>query len=124
MAKKEQHAIQLKPSEGPHSDGTLYITNFDKNDRLKRAAKVLGLCWLGAAGSIPIIIAHWVLVPGFLIAGPIMAYKRMQQHTLKEHVTGKCPHCKKEITMNLDAADQLPKWDYCPNCNKSIQMVE
>jgi len=30
----------------------------------------LGLFWLLALGSLPIIFAHWVLVPGFFIAGP------------------------------------------------------
>ncbi len=124
MAEKQQLTIQLKPSEGPASEGVLHFTTFDKNDRIKRSAKMLGLCWLGAAGSIPIILAHWVLVPGFLIAGPILGYKRFHQHSAKEKVTGKCPHCKEEISMNLDAGDQLPKWDYCPNCNKSIQMIE
>ena len=124
MIKKEQQAIQIKSSEGKHYQGTLTFATYDKNARLKRAFSIFGLCWLLACISLFIPIAHWFLVPSFLIAGPVMAVGRYKMTSANENVEGKCPVCDNDITIELDASDTLPKWTYCPICNKSIQLIE
>ncbi len=124
MAEKEERIVQIKCDEQPHGEGILHVTRYDKKERSKRALTMLGLCWLAAAGSIPIIIAHWVLVPGFLIAGPVLAYIRMNQAIVKEGISGKCPVQDQDIKIDMDPSENLPKWTYCPACKKSIQLVE
>lgn len=124
MAEKEQRKITLHSEESPHGEGVLHVTHYDKNERIKRALGMLGLCWLGAAISIPVVIAHWVLVPGFFIAGPILAFKRLKQDSVTEQATGRCPFENQEVTLKMEANEALPKWTYCPACNKSIQLVE
>lgn len=124
MAEKEERPIQIKSEAGTHGAGILHVTHYEKNERVKRAMTVLGLCWLGAAASIPVVIAHWVLVPGFLIAGPVMAYKRLNQDWVNKQATGTCPHCEQDIKIDTEANETLPKWTYCPACNKAIQLVE
>ena len=124
MAEKEERIVQIKSEEEPHGEGVLHITHYKKSERIKRAAAVLGLCWLGAAGSIPIVIAHWVLVPGFLIAGPVFGYIRLNQATVKEHILGRCPVNDKDIKIDMEPSEELPKWTYCPACNKAIQLIE
>ena len=124
MPEKEQRKITLKSDDSPHGEGILHVTHYDKNDRTKRALKALGLCWLGAAASIPVVIAHWLLVPGFLIAGPVLAFKRLKQEAVTERAEGHCPIENQDVTLKLEANDTLPKFTYCPACNKSIQLVE
>jgi len=124
MAEKEERTVQIKCEDTPHGDGVLHITHYEKNECIKRGAKLLGLCWLGATASLPIIGAHWVLVPGFLIAGPVLGYKRMKQVSVKEHILGKCPIKDEDIKIDMEPNENLPKYTYCPACKKSIQLVE
>ncbi|MCI0505593.1 MAG: DUF2096 domain-containing protein [Gammaproteobacteria bacterium] len=100
----------------------LVITVYDDKDRVKRALKRLGLFWLLSVGSIPIIFAHWVLVPGFFIAGPIAAMMVYRTSQSMDHASGQCPHCNEHITIKLEAKDTLPKWTYCSSCNHPLQI--
>lgn len=124
MVTTEQRTIHIKSGDNGIGSGLLNIINYEKNDRLKRALKMLGLFWLFSLLSIPIVIAHWVLVPGFFIAGPIVAYRRYQMGSEIKNAIGQCPACQNEITVEMEPADNLPKWTYCPNCSASIQLVE
>lgn len=101
----------------------LHGTRFDSRDRTKRALLKLGLFWLLAVASIPIIFAHWVLVPGFFLAGPWMAWRTYQLESILNHAEGDCPSCGNAIRIKLESGDQLPKWTYCPDCNAPLQII-
>jgi len=105
-------------------EAVLYLQSFDTRERKIRAAKIWGLMWLFAVLSLPIIIAHFVLVPGFLIAGPWMAMKRYRVTEIPDHVSGNCPAGKEEFTLELEPSDRLPMWTHCPACNASLQLLE
>ena len=123
MPALEQRSILIRSGE-QENEGVLHLQAFTPRERLVRAAKVWGLSWLLAVLSIPIIGAHWVLVPGFLIAGPIWAYVRYRTPSVPDHVTGLCPSKKEEISVPLEASDHLPLWTHCPVCHASLQFVE
>jgi hypothetical protein len=106
------------------NDGVLHLQSFDDGERKIRAAKIWGMMWLFAVLSLPIIIAHFVLVPGFLIAGPVMAFKRYRLLEIPDHVSGKCPAGKEDFTLKLEASDHLPMWTHCPTCNASLQLLD
>jgi len=106
------------------NDGVLHLQSFDARERKIRAAKIWGLMWLGAVLSVPIIIAHFVLVPGFLIAGPVMAMKRYKITEVPDHVSGNCPANKEDFSLELEASAHLPLWTHCPNCNASLHLSE
>jgi len=106
------------------SDGVLHLQAFDARERKIRAAKIWGLMWLFAVLSLPIIIAHFVLVPGFLIAGPVMAVKRYKVMEVPDHVSGNCPSGKEDFTLALEVSDHLPMWTHCPTCHASLQLLE
>lgn len=84
----------------------------------------LGLFWLLSIGSLPIMIAHWVLVPGFFIAGPIMAVLTFKTKQVTDVAKGTCPSCEEAISVKMEAKDTLPKWTYCPSCNNPLHMTE
>ncbi len=123
MSVLEQRSILIKSGE-LESDGLLYSQVFAPQERLLRAMKVWGLSWLLAVPSILLPIAHWVLVPGFIIAGPIWAYKRYRTPSVPDHVSGHCPMQHEEISVPLEASDRLPMWTHCPVCHASLQFVE
>lgn len=123
MPRSESQAVIFKSSNSESSvNAELQMTYYDDKDRLKRALMRLGLFWLLAIGSIPIIFAHWVLVPGFFIAGPIAAMMVYRIVQAVDHASGQCPNCNEQIIIKLEPKDTLPKWAYCPSCNKSIQI--
>jgi len=124
MATKEELAVDIKDDSNNITSGTLYFTSFTKPDRTKRAIIIWAICWGLAILSAPIILAHYILVPAFLIAGPIMAYFRLKQTTEMEKVDGHCPHHDGPFSLKIEKTDTLPKWAYCPECNKGIQILE
>jgi len=124
MADKENRNIRIIDNAGAVQSGALTVNIYSKDERLKRAAKMLLLCWLLALASVPILFAHFILVPLFLVAGPIMAYRRYHVMESVEAAHGKCPTCLKEINMPLDPGQRLPMWTYCPPSNDPIQLVE
>jgi hypothetical protein len=91
---------------------------------MKRALLRLAACWAAAGVTLFIPLAHFVLVPGFLIAGPVMAVGAYRTEWARNHATGHCPACQADITLALEAKDTLPKWTYCPACNVPLQIIE
>lgn len=118
-----QRPILLKSGEAS-GEGILHIRAYDAKERKMRAAKIWALMWLFAILSLPIIIAHFVLVPGFLIAGPVMAARRYRVEEEPDHISGQCPAGKEDFTLPLETSDHLPMWRYCPICNASLQVLE
>lgn len=124
MASNTQVTIFIKDDEGNQKEGTMYSTVFSATDRVKRSIGALLGCWAIAAISIPIPVAHLVLVPCFFIAGPILAFFRLRMGESKEKVLGICPRHDGEINIKLENTDTLPKYTYCPECDGAIQLVE
>jgi len=116
-------AIRAKADERVTAPGMLHVTRYDKRDRLLRAGKILALYWGLALLSVPILVAHWVLVPAFFLAGPAMAYLRYQVLSRNTHISGSCPANKHTITMSLEPNEALPLWKYCPACQAPLQII-
>ena len=119
-----EEPVEFKSDGADSRHGHLHITDYNQSDRGKRAAKALAICWGLSVASLPIIFAHWVLVPGFFLAGPFMAYRYYHIHSVPKDLSGQCPLCQQEVTIGLEANDQLPMWTYCPSCNKSIHVID
>ncbi len=87
-----------------------------------RAAGALGGCWLLAAVTVFVPLGHFFLVPGFLIAGPVIAWQRLHEHTTVLDARGRCPACAQP----LDAAIR-DRWRpqvalRCPACRREIRL--
>ncbi len=104
------------------TEGIVHIVEYDHNDRVKRAAKAWIISWALAVASIPLIIAHWVLVPGFLIAGPFMARKYFRIESTPKGVDGPCPLCNQDVAIKMEGSDKLPLWSYCKENRHPVQI--
>ena len=124
MASTETKIINVKDDKGAASDGVLHYTSYNPGDRMGRAVVVLVACLIGAAVTLFIPLAHFILVPIFLIAGPVMFFIRYKQDDAKEKVESSCPRCDEAVTLELEATDKLPKWVFCPKCDCSLQLSE
>ena len=124
MASKQEQLIDIQDDNGNSQTGTMFYTAFSAADRTTRAVTAQVICWILAGITLFIPIAHFFLVPAFLIAGPVMAFSRYKQTNAKEKVEGTCPRHNGQFTINLETTDTLPKWTYCPECDGAIQFVE
>jgi len=114
--------IQLKSQAGDTNQAEMTLTAYSNAERKKRAVLTLLTLWGLAALSIPILIAHFILVPGFLIGGIVMFFKRWKTEQEAESVSGTCPACGNQITINLEKKGEFPQWRYCPSCNDSLEL--
>jgi len=124
MASQEQKTISVKDDKGAASDGVLHYTSYNAGDRLGRAVIALVACLIVAGITLFIPIAHFFLVPAFLIAGPVLFYVRYKQTDAKEKVATHCPRCHESVEIELEATDKLPKWGFCPKCDCSLELSE
>ncbi|TPW15697.1 MAG: hypothetical protein FD130_1159 [Halothiobacillaceae bacterium] len=124
MATADSQTIYVKAGESSVREGILHFTQFSSTDRVGRAFKILGLCWLGALITLFIPLAHFILTPGFLIAGVVMAYSRYMANSANESVQVACPACGKEVTIQLEPGDRFPLYTYCPSCHGGVQLTE
>ena len=123
MTTIREDSVQFRNNDGTSSNpATMFVTEYTQSDALKRALLRLGLFWLLALGSVPIIIAHWVLVPGFFIAGPVVAVMVYRTRESKDRAEGVCPSCNESVTVKLETKDTIPKWTYCPSCSNSLHI--
>jgi len=124
MSTRESQQIAIKDSEGTKSNiGQLYTLSFESGERMGRALKVLAICLVLAVITAFIPIAHFVLVPLFLIAGPVMAVVKYKAESVMETAEGVCPECEQQVSIEMDPSDKLPKRTYCPSCNKPLQLM-
>lgn len=124
MSTTVQRTIRIENSENQSTSGKLHITTYSPQERMSRAIKILALLWAIAVATAFIPIAHFVLVPGFLIAGPIVAYRRYQMSEHPSSADGECPTCKQLSSIHLEPSDTLPMWTYCSASNDPVQLID
>jgi hypothetical protein len=122
MSVAESRPILIENDAGASCVGMLRIRKFSDKERWQRALAMLGIMWGLAVVAVFIPIAHFVLVPGFLVAGPVTAVLRYRAGELVEGATGECPTCGQPMTLPLDPAARLPLWTYCTAANDPVRL--
>ncbi len=118
MTDTREEQFVLKAFSGEQTDGIAVVRSFDRGARLRRAFRGLALFWLAAIVSILIPVAHFVLVPGFAIAGLVVLMMRLRAHEEVERVHGTCPDCGTEQDFDAGGAWITPKRLVCANCGR------
>jgi hypothetical protein len=99
------------------------VTGFEPSlgRRVGRALVALLVCWGLAAVSVPIVLAHFILVPGFFAAGLVLAYLRFRTARVVTRIHGACPRC------GVEQDFQPPRWGRkvdCPRCKNQLTLEE
>lgn len=123
MAESAEDAVLLKSNDGQQDTAILHKKLFNKADRVKRGLQLTGIFWLVALCMLPIPVVHFTVLPSLLIAGPIAGFIRFRALEANEHVSGKCPVCKQEVSIPVEANEKLPMHKYCPACDKPVQVL-
>lgn len=120
MPQAEQQPVLIRGRGDETSAGTLHVSIYSARARAIRAARALALWWALALLSVLIPLAHFILVPLFLVTGPVMACKRYRAAEVSERVEGHCPLCHNPITIRLGPAEKPVLWKYCPVCQEPL----
>lgn len=114
------HRVRTNDFKEAPLNGT--ITELTSRERWVQAFKRLGLFWALAVGSVPIPVAHLVLVPSFLFVGIVMFIVAFRQTHVITEASFVCPHCGKpsEIKKHFFSGKT---WYGCPHCQTQLRIV-
>lgn len=123
MAENITRDIQFKSqSTGKTNPAEMHVVAYSPHERKVRAIKSLVIFWVIAILCVPILIAHFILVPGFFIGGIVVASRRWKAEEEGRDATGICPACDEETCVTLDKNPELPQWHDCPKCSSSLEL--
>ena len=117
-------AVRVRISENRNNRtviGVIRIQDWNKKERMFRAFKFGGMCWGAALVAVFIPLLHFILVPGFLIAGPIVAYFIAGQESRVLGGEGICPSCHAPLIL-APAGLHFPISDLCTRCQSSVKI--
>ena len=115
--------VPLKGFGAPASNASVQLAVLDPGDRVKRAAVVFLAFLLVAVGAIPIPLVHFVLVPGSLFAGLVLAALRMTQGEIVRSAEGACPFCGTRQRLGLTGRKHhLPRRIHCSSCGQELDL--
>ncbi len=107
----------------PATRAAASIVQLTTIERVGRALTGLGTCWGLAVVAVLIPIAHWVLVPAFLVAGIVVGVRRLREEQLLIHARGKCPRCDLEQDFRKAGGSQ-GRWELqCAGCRNQLFLV-
>lgn len=115
--------IYLSTASSPPVLANVALTPLDSSARTKAALKSLALFWLLSVVSIALPIAHFVLVPGFFVAGIVFALGQYKRQWRLEAGNVACPECRQNISLKERAA-KFPLSETCPNCKTVVTLTE
>ncbi len=123
MAEEVTRNIQFKSQKNNNiNPAEMHLLTFSIQEQKVRAIKTLLLFWTIATVCVLIPIAHFILVPGFLIGGIVAAKRRWGKSEEGVYARGICPDCKNTISINLDKNAELPQWHNCPECGDMLEL--
>jgi len=117
----EALAVEITGRDCPPSSATVYRQTLDKPARIVRALKGLALCWLLAGLCVFIPGFHLVLVPMFLLLGPILFALRVREEDLILGGILVCPACGKTSRIGA-SAEEWPLGTSCGPCGKQLEL--
>lgn len=102
---------------------TAVISEQTPAQRFGRALAGLGMCWALALGGLFIPVAHFILVPTFLVAGVVVAVKRAREDRRLVLVRGVCPRCGAAQEFKPGGRFATGRSVDCPKCHGILTLV-
>ncbi len=104
----------------PPSPVSVTVIEQGLGQRVGRGALALVLCWALASASVFIVLAHFILVPSFFIAGPVLAYFRLRAVRVVKDIHGACPRCGVEQDFKPALWGRMID---CPRCKNQLTLT-
>ncbi len=102
---------------------TVVVARNSVGRRVARALAALGACWALALVAVFIPVAHFVLVPSLLVAGPVAAVVRLREDRTLVKLHGVCPRCGLEQDFRAGGRFRSPRTVYCTGCRTDLLLT-
>jgi hypothetical protein len=90
--------------------------------RAGRAGIALGVAWLLAFPAIFLPVLHFVLVPGLVVGGVVLAAMRLREDRTLARVQGVCPRCAAPLDLTPGGRFRLPRTVQCVHCRNELTL--
>lgn len=107
---------------GQPTQGSVQVQQFSREERWRRALWGLGKWWGVALLSVFIPVAHFVLVPAFLLYGVWESLQRFGTTELATGARGTCPDCGREQRFEIAAQWRVPQAVTCRFCQRGLRL--
>ncbi len=107
----------------PPSRVTAVIIEQTPSQRLGRTLAGLGMFWALALGGLFIPVAHFILVPTFLVTGIVVAIKRAREDRRLVQLRGACPRCGAAQELTPGGRFATGRSVACPKCHGTLTLV-
>jgi len=118
----EQHAYQLTGYSPTPGSATVTIRAFDHRERVRRAIKGLATFWGAALASVFIPVAHFLLVPSFVLYGAYTFFERLGARQVATAAEGTCPDCGKTQKLDTGGRWKVPRDISCRYCQRALRI--
>ncbi|HUK21698.1 MAG TPA: hypothetical protein VLV45_09095 [Gemmatimonadales bacterium] len=102
--------------------GTVQITSFTHEQRARRAFAELGKWWGASLLAVFIPVAHFVLVPAFLVYGAVQCIERWRTAEGASNARATCPDCGHEQVFDIPARWRVPQAVTCRACQRGLEI--
>ena len=107
----------------PPTPATATVLLQTASRRMARTAAGLGLCWGLALAGLFIPVAHFILVPTFVLAGIVVAVLRAREDKRLLKVRGVCPRCRVPQEFKGGGRFTLERALDCPKCHTNLTLT-
>jgi hypothetical protein len=104
------------------TEATIRIRSYDRAGRVKRAISGLLAWWGAAVVSVFIPVAHFFLVPGFLLFGLVTFVRRLKTPDLVVAAHGTCPDCGAAQDLDILGAWDASRDVICRECHRPLRL--
>jgi hypothetical protein len=121
-ASSRDQVFLLKGFADEPARGSCTVLSFDRAGRWRRAGAGLGKWWAVAGLCVFIPVAHFVLVPSFLVFGIYQCVQRLGTSELACNARGTCPDCGVEQSLDVAPRWQAPQQVVCASCRRGLEL--
>jgi len=119
---EQQLPVSITAFGDAPTPGTATIVEQTPGERTLRVLSGVGMFWALALGGLFIPVAHFVLVPAFLIAGIVMGIKRSHEDRRLLGISGTCPRCGIEQRFHVGGRFFDGRTFECPRCHNHLRV--
>lgn len=111
--------LQIRDSTRAPTHSTLEVAHLGAGVRARRAATRLFICWALAGVSVLVPLLHFVLVPGFFIAGFVLAALAFRAAVEVRSPKVPCPKCAQQTPVEAGTTG-WPVTIWCAGCGTTF----
>jgi hypothetical protein len=123
MIAPRERGATLEAFGAPVSRATARLVSQNQGQRFARALGALAACWAAAIVSVFFPVAHFFLVPGFIVLGVVLAVLRGRERERLLGVHGVCPRCHREQDFGRGDREGRQTWVTCPGCFTRLRVT-